>query len=111
MALLERYDQQIGFVREIISPLKVAFIQRPSRLFQEGFGLVEDAALGFGEGCTFKLGDTPRQVFLSGLDPPASIRAARGVGRLERRRFDRRLAKRWLRRSRLSRRSAPPWLL
>ncbi len=112
MSLFESRDQEVGFVREITSASKVTIIQRPSRLLQEGSGLVEGASLSIGEGTVFKLGDTLRQTLLCGFYLLTEIRRSGAVGGFERRKFDqRRLLWRRLRGRRFGSSSAPSRLL
>jgi hypothetical protein len=89
MSLFESRDQQVGFVRKIVSAPGVALIQRPPRLLQEGLGLVEGVPLAIGERTMFKVGDALRQTFLSGLDLVAKVRPSLALGGLDRWRFDR----------------------
>ncbi len=88
MSLFEGRDQQVGFVDELVSALKVALVQRARRLIQEGLGLGEGPALGIGKGTAFKLGQAQGYILLCRLDALAKTRPSSAVGGLEGRNSD-----------------------
>ncbi len=88
MSLFECGDQQVGFVGEFLSTLKVAFLQRTRRLIQEGLGLGEGPPLGSGEGMAFKLGNAQGHISLCRLNVVAKTRPPSAISGFERRNAD-----------------------